>query len=484
MDTVRADHLSCYGYSRKTSPSIDRIARYGALFENCFTTATWSPPTHSSIFTGKYPSAHRTLGKNVILESWNTTLAEILSNNGYHTVGITNCGLLAPEYGFSKGFNEYYEMYTIHELQKILTFIKNYPNELIRILLNGFDKHTHITNIKAKETILTIKKKQKPFFLFINYFNCHAAYDPPTPFKKKFCKNFDRARLYLIEYIMNKFNKTTEKIRSSKFNIYKLRKIAADEPETRFSFMAKELKINKEEWDIVKSWYDGEIAYLDYHIGDLVNFLIEEGIFDNTLLIITADHGENLGDHGLADHHFSLYDNILRIPLILVHADNIPSKTRVSSIVSSIDIFPTILDIIGVKIPNGVQGLSLCPFENRKIHDFICAERGGSLTDIEVNHLRKAFSPFSHKLKHIDKGAKCIRSDTYKYILSEDGEEELYNIHEDPAEQYNIINKQREKADYLKEKMRHFLDLSYYGPKKIHHGREEIIDRLRSLGYI
>jgi arylsulfatase A-like enzyme len=282
---------------------------------------------------------------------------------------------------------------------------------------------------------------------------------------------------------MRRFQKTAEKIHNGEFDIYKLRMIST-KPEVRFSYMAGEFEISEEEWNLIKSWYDAEILYLDYHIGDLVNFLMHEGLFDDTLLIITADHGENLGEHGLADHHFSLYDNLLRVPLIMVYPNCIPSNTKVSSIVSSIDIFPTILDITRIKNSLRIQGVSLSSFEDRKIHDFICAERGSSLTSIDVSHLKKSFSPFRDKLRYIDKGAKCIRDENYKYILYEDGREELYNIYEDTNEQNNIIDEERKVADMMKEKLKRGLDLSYWGPRKNYWPKKSVIERLKSLGYI
>jgi len=140
MDAVRAAHLSCYGYHRKTSPNIDKLARQGILFENAFSAAEWSYPSHASIFTGKYPSYHKTLGKNIRLHKENTTIAEILDSNGYQTFGVTSNMLLSPTNGFSKGFQNYVVLDTPYRSFK---FVRQSPKDFIRTLIYGLDWYTY-----------------------------------------------------------------------------------------------------------------------------------------------------------------------------------------------------------------------------------------------------------------------------------------------------------------------------------------------------
>ena len=481
MDTVRADHVSCYSHHRKTTPNIDRIAKHGVLYENAFTAAPWTPPSHASIFTGKYPSHHRTIGKNVRLNKENTSLTEILSRIGYRSIGITCCPILGLGSGFEKGFHEFIELKPASLLDFKLE--KLWAKDYSRTLIYGPDKGTYQATEIIKNFLKKKYAKKAPFFLFINYFNAHIPYDPPRPFKKRFCSSFDQSRFYVEEFLLTKIlGKTTERISNHDLDLKKLKWIASGGG--GFSFAAGEISVSKTEWEIIKSWYDGEVAYIDYQIGNLVHFLQEKDIFDNTFLIVTSDHGENFGEHGLAGHPLCLYDSLLHIPLIISCPALIPKGKRISSLVSTVDIFPTLLDVLNIKnFRNEIQGRSLLPFEDRKIHDFICAEYGPLRTGGFAGlNAWKISSTTKTKLAKIDKGCKCIRNLTYKYILWSD-KEELYNIRDDPFEQVNISHECPEKAKLLKKKLENTVDVSYFGPEEFKE-RQEVLDRLKALGYI
>jgi len=481
MDTVRADHLSCYGYHRKTSPNIDKLAEQGVLYEKAFTTAEWSPPSHASIFTGKYPSYHRVLGKNLLLNNENTTIAEILAHHGYQTICVTRNDLIGYETNLSKGFQEYILSLPTKSYKFILPNLKN----LFKTMIYGRDQNTYLTLEIVKKVLKNQRRSNKPFFLFINFLNCHARYDPPRPFKERFCNGFKESKLYLIDFfLMKTFGRTTEKINDSNLDIQKIRYAATNYGQ--FSFMSGDLDISNKEWDIIKSWYDGEISYLDHHIGQFITFLNEEDLLNDTLLIITSDHGENFGEHGLASHHFCLYDSLLHVPLILIYPDLIPKRKRISNIVSLVSIFPTILDLLNIKgYRNNIQGKSLAPFENREIYDFICAECGKSVSAANVGK-NSPLQKFRDKIQKFDVGFKCIRTEEYKYILSSNGKEELYNLQDDPYERVNLASKYPEKVKYLRDLLEKTLDISFFGSEEFPNNkyRKEIIGRLKSLGYI
>jgi len=480
MDAVRADHLSCYGYHRKTSPNIDKLAKQGVLFENAFSAAEWSYPSHASIFTGKYPSYHKTLGKDVVLHKENMTIAEILKSKGYQTIGITGNILLSPTNGFNQGFQK---LIVLDAPYRSFKFFTQSPKDFIRTLIYGPDWYTY-RNVEMIEKILNKYSGKEPFFLFTNLYNCHAPYDPPRPFKKRFCSSLHEPTLYIMEYLSKKIiGHTGEKLPGCGLDVRKLNRIASDDGQ--YSFMAKELNVSEEEWEIVKSWYDGGISYLDHRVGEFIDFLRDKGIFDNTLLIITSDHGENFGEHGLASHQFCLYDSLLHVPLIMINPNVIPEGERVSNLVSTIDIFPTILDILNIEeYRNDVQGESLSPFKDQKFHDFVCAECGESVTNIPTDWVE--FQRLRPKLKPYDKGSKCLRTDSYKYILSQNGKEELYDIQKDSLEEVNIANKHPEKVGYFRKLLENTVDISFFGPKDFPKGEKgkEITNRLRALGYI
>lgn len=480
MDAVRADHLSCYGYHRKTSPNIDKLAKRGVLFENAFSAAEWSPPSHASIFTGKYPSYHKTQGKDVFLHTENTTIAEILGSNGYQTFGVTSNMLLSPTSGFSKGFQNYLVLDAPYRSFKS---IKQSPKDFIRTLIYGVDRYTY-RNIEIIKRFISKHGKKRPFFLFSNLLNCHAPYDPPRPFKKQFCSSLKEPTLYIMEWFSNKMlGHTGEKICDGSLDIRKLNLIATEYGQ--YSFMAKELQVSQEEWEVVKSWYDGEISYLDHRIGDLISFLDDQGTFDKTFLIITSDHGDNFGQHGLATHRFCLYDSLLHVPLIMVCPDVIPKGKRISNLVSTVDIFPTILHMLKIQgYRSNIQGRSLFPFKDQKIHNFICAECGPSVTNRPTDLIK--FQRLRPKLKVYDKGFKCLRTKSYKYIISSDKKEELYNIEKDPLEEVNIAGEHPEKVEYFRKQLENAVDVSFFGPEELPRDKEseEMMKRLKALGYV
>jgi arylsulfatase A-like enzyme len=484
MDTVRADHLSCYGYARKTTPSIDEIAKEGTLYQNAFATAPWTPPSHASIFTGKYPSHHRTLGKDVCLSSENTTIAENLATNGYRTFGVTCCQILGPGSGFEKGFDQYIESKD-SKISDVFNQKGAHARDFVRKMIYGPDKGTYQATEEIKNFIKRNKASNKPFFVFVNYFTAHTPYDPPSPFKRKFCQEFDESFTYFQELLMKGLLKrTSERISKKNMDLKKLKWVASGGG--GFSFSVKETTVSKEEWEIVRSWYDGEIAYLDHQIGRLVNFIKENDIFHNTFLMITADHGENFGEHSLAVHPLCLYDSLLRVPLVVSCPDSVPRGTRVQGLVSLVDIFPTALEAANIKqTSEGVDGKSLYPFDAKDGHDFVCAEYGalhshgfGGLQAWSLNESTRS------KLLEIDKGCKSIRDSTYKYILRSD-REELYDVRKDPNEETNLMSVHPDVARRLKKQLEQTVDLSFMGsdefPKQ---QRKQILDRLKALGYI
>ncbi len=483
MDTARASHLSCYGYHRQTTPNIDMIAERGVLYENAFAAASWTPPSHASIFTGKYPSNHKTIGRNVCLDKGNTTIAKVLAQNGYETLGLTTCQILGPGSGFEEGFKTYMELressFSNITRLKALGF-----KDTLRKMLYGPDKDTFLATEILKGFAHKMRSEKKPFFVFVNYFACHTPYDPPWPFKKRYCPNFNEPRFYMNEILLRRVNRNAENISDHDLDIQKLRWLA--DGGGGLSFAAKEVTVSDKEWDVVKSWYDGEIAYLDYQIGQLISELQELDLFNNTIFIVTADHGENFGDHGFAVHPLCLYDSLLKVPLIISWPDHVTHGMRISNVVSLIDIFPTVVDAANVAdLSEGIDGRTLLPFERRDVHEFVCAEYGTlhsrGFGRLQAWNIRPRTR---EKLLQIDKGCKSIRSSTHKYILWSD-KEELFDIRKDPFEEVDIVKDRPDVAKEMKAQLEKTINVSYYGPEDFPAQKEkQIVDRLRALGYV
>jgi len=462
MDAVRPDHLSCYGYSRKTTPNIDKIAEDGLLFENAFSATSWTPPSHASIFTGMYPSQHGVLGKNLYLDEEIPTIAEIFSSKGYETLGICITPWVGSQTGLDRGFIKF-----ISESSR--GYLDGFSHRLsldwiifcletdIRFMVYNWGKQARFFQ-EIKEWILNSQKRNKPFFIFVNYFDAHTPYAPPQPFKRRF-----------------------ERIHNRNTNLEKIRDIFNSRH--GYPYVAKESEVSEEEWDVLKSWYDGGIAYIDFFLGKFFDYLKERELYNNTFIAITSDHGENFGEHQLANHLFCLYDTLLHVPLIMRYPEHGSVGKRISSIVSHIDILPTLLGVsnIEMKTNSNIKGVNMIPFENRIYHKHICAEYGPPVADI--NALKRLSPKVDPSIcNKYNKNLKCIRSNDFKYIISSDGREELYDLEKNPEESRNIISEFPEKAKELKS----LLTVELKGhpiKKRIFTFDYEMKKRLQELGY-
>lgn len=460
LDAVRPDHLSCYGYSTKTTPNIDRIAQEGVLFENAFSAAPWTPPSHASIFTGMYPSQHGVLGKNLYLDKEIPTMAQTFSSMGYETLGICRTPWVSSQTGLNRGFKKFISGLNRSRIERTAP----------RLSLNSitFCLETDIRSVvynwsslagpfeEIKKWILSSQKRDKPFFIFANYFDAHTPYNPPQPFKKKFEK-------------LHKQNTDLEKI----MDVFNSRH--------GYPYVAKETDVSEEEWDVLKSWYDGEIAYIDFFLGKLFDYLKRRALFDDTFIVITSDHGENFGEHQLANHVFCLYDTLLHVPLIMRYPEHTPERKRIPSIVSHTDIFSTLFSILNTESHSRTSGVNLAPFQERIHHESVYAEYGPPVADIEA---LKRLSPNVDPsiCARYNKNLKCVRSHGLKYIVASDGKEELYDLKKDPAEKTNVTYKFPEKLQELRSLLTS--EFRRIRPKeKASTFDDQMKRRLRKLGY-
>ena len=373
IDTLRADHLGCYGYVRNTSPNIDRIAGEGVLFKNAFANGIPTHPAWTTILTGAHPLRHKIVTHmgEVQLSKSIPMVQEVLRKNGYVTVAVDNMFL---KYGsfykwFTRGFNIY-----------------SHPGGIPAPEAGLKVQAENVTEISLK-ILQKLLEKKKPFFLFLHYWDPHAPYKPPSPFNRLFWKK--------------------------------------DFPE------------NESLLDFMISQYDGEIAYCDSEVGRLLEFLSDNGLFDKTIIIVTADHGENLMEHGNYMGHRGLYDCITRIPLI-IRFPNKEYKGVIDSFAQHIDITPTILTMIDAKIPSTVDGISLINvIENKKkVKEILMVE----------NTLEKAMALRTMEWKliiHLGKTPEEIPS----------GYVRLYNILKDRMERINLASHELKVVKNLKKRL-------------------------------
>jgi arylsulfatase A-like enzyme len=309
LDTLRAQSMSCYGFTKETTPFMDQLAQEGVLFENMCSASTTTPPSHMSMMTGLYRSVHGVFNSQVLDQNI-TTLPEILSNKGYATCAVTEDGFLVRDMGFGRGFDDYYEIKDINLFNKLL-------------VAGGFAKDVFE---KGKSWIAT--KGNQKFFLFLHTYEVHAPYFPPSPYDTMFLDNPSKYTQHL-----------------NKFRTYKGR-----------------LDAHKFPHEFIRAQYEGEARYTDDLMGDFIGFLSDRNLAEKTLVIITSDHGEELFEHGdLVGHGWHTYDTESHIPFIMWMPGKIPSGMRVKSQVSNVDIFPTIIDFLKLDVTEKTQGRSLLP---------------------------------------------------------------------------------------------------------------------------
>ncbi|MEI6127443.1 MAG: sulfatase-like hydrolase/transferase, partial [Pseudomonadota bacterium] len=467
MDTVRADHVSCYGYKYPTSPSIDKIAAEGIVFENAYATAPWTLPSHASMFTGMYPRTHQTTNAHQFLSSSFTTIAELLHAQGYMTAGFTNNPWVSSATNLHQGFDSFFEGFKFdgeslqwENLMLVRFFSKALGTDLeARSKQQGWCS-AYQTNERIRLWLRKTRKPEIPFFIFINYMEAHLPYTAPEPYVRPFLPA-------AVSYeAANKVNQNFAKYYSGL------------------------VKMDKADFAMLGSLYDGEINYLDNYINSLCSQLRSLGILDNTIVIITSDHGDNLGENNKMAHVFSVDDRLLHVPLIIRYPKSVPAGTRVTSIVQTTQIFPTILDMLGITWEGRktLQGESLFqpPPATKSLSSFGIAELDtyydGIQAIIQLN--RNCF------VDKYSRGYKTIRDEQYKYIISSDGAGELYNLHDDPWETTNMIASLPEKAHALQVQLNETFnslkvpDLALIENEKAGSMDQKTLQGLRDLGYV
>jgi arylsulfatase A-like enzyme len=312
IDTLRADHLGAYGYSRATSPQIDALARRATLFEQAY---TYWPKTRGSfvaMMTGRRASQTGYSKTHPLLLDSNPTLASVLKEAGYDTVAAVDNANVAASLGYAKGFREYRQTWEEGQLE------------------TEMDRTRAIT-----EGGLRFLKKAspgRPFFLWLHYVNPHTPYTPPTPFDKAFldAKAASGPRLPVVASVHGGIPHQWAVAGKNRLGYY-------------------------------VAQYDGEIATVDAQVGEILDGLRSSSVKDTTLVVLTSDHGESLGEHGYYfDHGENVFDPSLRIPLV-VAMPGVAKACRSDVLASSLDLVPTILDAVKVSYPPDLAGQSLLP---------------------------------------------------------------------------------------------------------------------------
>lgn len=353
LDTTRADRLGAYGFNRGVTPHLDRMAQESVVFEHATAAVPLTFPSHTTIFTGQYPTRHGIRDNGgFFLDASATTLAEVMKGAGYATGGFIGAWVLESRWGLAQGFDKYSDQFDLSKYKVIsLGTVQKTGEEVVNDALSWLD---------------TVKGGK--FFGWVHLYDPHTPYEPPEPFASQF----------------------------------------PNQP------------------------YLGEMAYADSQVGRLLDWLSANDLDKNTVVVVTADHGESLGDHGEATHAYFVYDSTMHVPLIIRTPWN--DRGRNASMVSSADIFPTILDLLGLPpAKEPIDGVSLSP----GILDADTAVGGSAYSETY-------FTRYHFGWQHL----RSLRNAEYTYVDAP--EPELYDRRTDPGETSNIYKAYSARAEPLR----------------------------------
>jgi arylsulfatase A-like enzyme/TolA-binding protein len=423
IDTLRADHLSCYGYSKKTSPHIDKLAEEGTLFSQNISAAPWTTPSHMSIFTSLYPILHEVNEMRKRLDEKRVTLAEVLKKNGYTTAAFISAPTMLPyELGFGQGF-DLYDDYTVTFDIHFNLFRKNE-----RKLTNNDHPINPLTHWMVTNWLE--RNHKKSFFIFLHYWDPHYEYEPPPPYNRMFNPDYKGEITGNVEGV--------------------------------------KLGMDEEDFNHIVSLYDGEIRYTDEYVGLFLQKLKELNLLDKTLIILTSDHGEEFLEHGGSMHGKTLYDELIHVPLIIRYPSLIPKGEVISAQVRTVDIMPTILALLGISIKEKIDGLSLLPLIQKEKRN---KREAFSETYPCLKSLRTEELKFINNLKKEEKEF---------YDLSKDPKEKTNLIGE--REEAKIFDQNL--ANWMNSQEELLASLPKSRPTSKIEIDPEVRERLRAMGYL
>jgi arylsulfatase A-like enzyme len=318
LDTVSAAHLSLYGYPRPTTPYLQELAKDSTVFERAVAPTSWTLPSHASMFTGRYPHELSASWDAPLDDRW-PTLAEVLGDSGYRTAGfVANTIYCSYEHGLDRGFQRF-DDFTVTPGQFVVSSAfgrKLSTRGRIRRAIGFYDVPGRKTAAQVNGEFLSWvgRNASTPFFAWLNYYDAHEPYLPPDPFRSRFERGHAR-QLRCLEH-----------------------RLGSAERNTACTTSVDEVLAEVDA-------YDAAIALLDAQLRDLVTQLRTRGLLENTLLIVTADHGEEFGEHGLFSHGNSLYMPVIGVPLLIRYPHSVPVGRRISEVVSIRHMAATILDL-------------------------------------------------------------------------------------------------------------------------------------------
>ncbi len=425
IDTLRADHVGCYGYQRNTTPNIDQLAKEGALFRKAISAAPWTLPSIASFLTSQYPCVLGIGDRPTMIDSRFLSLPEVLKQHDYTTHGIVSHVLVSARLGFGRGFDGYDEK-------------------------SSLDRRGVTSPAVTQKAISFLQHKHKQsFFLFLHYFDPHYN--------------------YILHPQYNYY--------PSYYGILKSNHPIRDIWRRRHS-------LSKDDIKYLALLYDSEIAFTDQLIGALMDELKKRDLYDNSVIIITSDHGEEFMERGWIGHCTTLYQELIRVPLIIKFPDT--GARTVNTPVGLIDIMPTLLAYLGLKSPDGLEGKALdiasgAPLASRPIFSET------------FNHLLTKYQvpDIQHAKRTEPIAFRAITLGDWKLIYDEKNDiKQIYDLYKDPYERNDLSSRKSKINKTLAVSLSQYID--YVGKKQKRGPTKDASElftpeerrRLESLGYV
>ncbi|XVH32253.1 sulfatase [Haloferacaceae archaeon DSL9] len=427
LDTARASNALG---RPEVMPNLHSLAREGVTFENAFTTAPWTLPSHASMFTGQYTTDHDTHAGTKRFDPDVPPLPELLGSAGYQTVGISNNTWVSSDFGFDRGFEDFFvgwELFdggadlaaiakredgTLDQSRAVLSELASL--DAPKTVLNGlysklirkrYDNGAWLTNKRAGRWLGNRWTADRPFFMFINYLEPHLEYDPPKRFREPFVPDD------MDDAFVERVNQDA------------------------WAYNTGNVEMSDREFAALEALYDGELHYLDHRLGALFERLDSLDALDETVVVVVGDHGENIGEHELMDHQYCLYDTLLHVPLVIRYPVRFESGATSDDLVEVRDLYPTLLELANADPPSdpAVSSNSLVTGSSR---DRVVGEYAVPQPSMEA--LEARVDSLSPAVERFDRALRSLRTTEWKYIEGTDGSVELYDVASDPGESADV----------------------------------------------
>jgi arylsulfatase A-like enzyme len=467
IDCLRSDHVSCFGYARKTTPNIDAVAADGIRFTQCSAPATWTRPVSVSLLTGSYPSTHGVRHRNNVFPSNLKRLPQYLSEDGFETVGVSSMGNVSSTLGYNVGFDQYFDLY---KDEKIIEKRRRTSTDREQLL---HEDREEIALPRAEDITEHLKpmieRSSGDLFSFAWSIDPHMPLDPPKTHRD-----------FLDERYTGPIDGSFESL--------------PDE-------------LDPEDIERLQDLYDCEIRYTDEQFGELVETLKENGEYEESLIVVLGDHGEAYYEHDHVFHGSCPHDEVLHVPLIIKPPASVSrGGETVTESVSLVDVCPTILNAVGVEPrENHIQGETVPPFGTVEKDRSVFAEtqiwnfkpayyavRDKQWKYIEIRRpslqeVVKRMYEHRSELTNIKDVLKIVK-DTVLADISDEPDRLLYDLTKDPEEQQNIIGTHPELEDELATRLAAWLDECHCLNDEIRDAKDDNIDsetmeQLKQLGY-